>query len=1149
MSQSTEYKIMTDIEHTLIRTKDSGVFERVHQKWALNKDNVVYKSNKTHSPCLLKIIEEPIENASDVALKGNKVTHISITLDPKTGKCTIFNNGKGIKHSINKEGSKFLGRQIRTPEMIFTVFRSGSKLGTDGSDAGGCNGVGVKLTVVHSDEVDLQTVYKNKIYKQHFAMNLSKKDLDIEPPSIEDYDGESFTQLDFLPHYQRFEYKNPPQKEDMEELLDIIRYRVYHLAVFLAFKKIKVTFNGELMNVKNSLDLLNLIEQNENAIKYPIIKTKGEKDKFIEYAVSVRTGKFVTSSSVNGLVVLDGTHITHLTRAINSKIKELSKDKDKKIDCKSYMSIISSAWLDVPNWGSQNKDRLEMKETDFKDFTFKDTVITKIAKDVIEKSKAIDLRKVVKQKIDKKIVYDKYTAAKKLSKGNNTLFIAEGDSAMLLLQRGLAMKNSVYTSDNTGLFSLGGVPCNIAKGITDGEDEDGESIEIASEKFYESKVFGALVQCLKIDPSKTYKTKEEMKTLTYQQVVICVDADLDGIGNIASLVLQMFFRLWPNLYKHKFIQIWNSPILRVTTKSGKLLKEFKFDQEFKEWEKSGEMPKDAQVAYIKGLAGHSDKYIKGMFQQFNRDLVNMTTTPKTKDEFEIFFGKDSAMRKEVLSTPVEDFTKEEIQNINGGSQTLSCDRHLRKNTQSFQIYAMHRTIPGLDNLTPVRRKSLTSFYKHNVTSPLKIYMAAGRIAFEYLYHHGDASINGALIKMAQDYPGSNNIPLLIKDGQVGSRNRKGKDAGSARYVGASLNKKVVEALFPKDDFPILPKNHTDGVEVEPVYYLPTLPLPILEFNKSVSYAWCLEVYPRDINAVCKVLTKLCKGETIKPGDKKLPLSKRGFTGELKFQTAEDGREQVYMKGLYTREKDGKTDILHITELPLITTPKKVELALIEEDDIVSNVLNHTTDQVDIKVELKSGWEDKVTKKYGSIEKFLRLEATIKEHINFINEHGVIEHFDVAYDVLKRCFDLNKVKYKLKIDRELLLLKYKILRERNIIKFIEKDEIEKIKKKTDDQVESILSKDGFDKINTTVLNTESKYTTEELVTLLAQNGKYDYIMAIRVSDVTKAELDKRNAHLAEMLKRQKELEEMLEESPFPGSSQFVSDIQKVHEVLK
>ena len=234
---------------------------------------------------------------------------------------------------------------------------------------------------------------------------------------------------------------------------------------------------------------------------------------------------------------------------------------------------------------------------------------------------------------------------------------------------------------------------------------------------------------------------------------------------------------------------------------------------------------------------------------------------------------------------------------------------------------------------------------------------------------------------------------------------------------------------------------------------------------------------------------------------------------------------------------------------LLLLPKRVELALVEEDDIVSNVMNHTTDEVSIKVELKNGSMDKIMKKYGSIERFLRLESTITEHINFINEKGCIEHFETAYEVVKRCFELNKNKYKLKIDRELLLLKYKILRERNIIKFIEVDEIEKIKKKTDEDIEKILDKDNFDRINSTILNTELKYTTEELIIKLEENKKFEYLMSIRVSDVSKVELDKRNKQLKEMLDRQKELEEQLKEKPFPGSKQYIEDIDKAYEVLK
>ena len=948
MSSKNGYDIMNDIEHTLIRTKDTGVFTRIHQKYCIDSNYILRKTNLLHSPGWLKIIDEPIVNCSDAVLDKKKVKEIKVNIDSNTGIVTIYNSGIGIPNKIHKKGSKFLGRKIHTPEMVFTQFRAGSNLKINANhDSGGINGIGVKLTNVHSDWLNLETVNKKMIYKQKYQMDLEKKKLIISTPVIEDYDGESYTKLEFLPHYERFGYQSPPSKEEMTDLIDIIRYRVLHLAVFIKRKNVDVYFNNDLVNVKGTQDLMKAIEPDSGIdlinIRSKIDKTDNKAERYMDYTVKVRTGKFVTTSVVNGIVVLDGTHITHLTRAINLKIKDLLKDKDKKIDCKNYLSVVASCRLPVTEWGNQSKDRVEIPESNLKDYTFTDSILTKISKEIIEKTKVIDVKKIIsKNKVDKKSVYDKYISAKKKT-NNNTLFIAEGDSAMLLLKRILAMGDSNYTSDNTGIFSLGGVPSNIAKGITEDKDEEGDIVEIASEKFYETKVFGALVQCLKIDPSKNYKTKEELKILTYNKIVICVDADLDGIGNIASLVLQVFYRLWPHLYKHNYIKIWNSPILRITNSSGKVVKEFKFEQEFTKWKNEGNLSKDHKIAYIKGLAGHSDKYIRMMSKNFDNDIINIKTGEQTKNQFDIYFGKDSNSRKHILSTPVIDFTEEEINEMNIGDQSLLCDRHLDKNTKEFQLYAMKRTIPGLDNFTPVRRKSFTSFYKHNQTSPLKVYMAAGRIAYEYQYHHGDASIHGAIIKMCQDYPGSNVIPLLLKDGQVGSRDCKGKDSGSARYVGASLNKSISDVLFPKDDIPILPKQYIDGSEVEPNYYLPTLPLPILEFHKSVSYAWCLEVYPRDIKAVCDVMKKLCKGEDITDKDKKLPLSKKNFDGKLKFKK-EDGIEKVYTKGLYEHYVENKVDILHITELPLVSNPKKIGSIILEDEDIVSNVLNHTTDK-------------------------------------------------------------------------------------------------------------------------------------------------------------------------------------------------------------
>ena len=1149
---SQKYPIWDDIQHSLFKTKDTGIHDRIDNLdlRCINEAGEFYRPKFLHSPCLLNLLNEPIVNCSDATIKGFGVKEIWITMEPETGIITVYNDGKGIDIMKHEQGSEMLQREVFVPEVVFTNFRCGSNLvAKDNHAVGGTNGLGIKLTNVHSDWLELETVdaKRKKIFKQKYAL----AEYEIGEPEIEDYKDPSYTQLRFLPTYKRFGYGKKPKPDEFGEFIDLIRYKLYLLSTFLAFKKVKVYLNDELIPVKSTKDLLNIVEPSD--IKINTIKAQDSQGKFIDIAVRVRNGRSITTTMVNGTTVIGGTHITHFTRRLNKELKDIGKDKEKPLKCDAYLAITCVAWLIVKNWGDQTKTKLELKESDLKDFKFDDKKIASIAKQVIEASKVMDIRKTVKSKLDKKVLYEKYTPANSLGKIPSTLFLAEGDSAMLLLKRGLAYGDGSYNVNNTGIFSLGGVPMNIGKTMTEQVDEEGDEIEIASEKFYESKVFHGLIQTLKLDPCKKYKTTEEVATLAYKKIVICVDQDLDGRGNICSLVLQMFDLLWPSLLsEHAYVYHWNSPILRVLTTKGKLVKDFKYESEYKKWAEREDIPKNLdKPVYIKGLAGHDDKYIKAMFQDFEGDLIKMTANKKTRKQFDVYFGKNSKARKSVLSTPLDHFTEEDIMEMENTKELL-CQRHLSVDTKEFMCYAMKRTIPAMDGLTPVRRKALMMMIKHWVVKAMKIFQLTGRVAYEFMYHHGDASMNGAITRMAQAFPGSNNYPLLSKDGQVGSRNMKGKDFGSPRYVSAFLNTEVINVLYPKDDIPVLPKKYDDGQEVEPKYFIPVLPMPILEMNKSVSYAWCLLSYPRDITAVCKLLIKLCKGEEITDADKLLPPHTRNYTGEI---TIIDNI--VSMKGVYKLE--GRS--VYISELPFTVTPQKYHLSMVDDENVV-DVMNNTTDSVQIKIEFKVGALEKIHKKYSKpavkggeppedpLRDFLKIDATMNENFNFINEDNVIEHFDTAYDVLYRCFMLNQKKYKMKIDREILLLTYYILCEENIIHFIDCDEIERVKRKSIAMMDETLKEDKFIEINTTALNTHMKYTTEELNELLTNDSKcsYSYLHSIRVSDVSNEELIKRTKKLEEYEKRKKELEKMLKEKPFPGAKQYMKDIKHCHDQL-
>ena len=143
----------------------------------------------------------------------------------------------------------------------------------------------------------------------------------------------------------------------------------------------------------------------------------------------------------------------------------------------------------------------------------------------------------------------------------------------------------------------------------------------------------------------------------------------------------------------------------------------------------------------------------------------------------------------------------------------------------FSIDDCGRSIPNIfDGLKQSQRKILYATFLKNLKpggKSMKVVQLAGFVAEKTNYHHGEQCLFETITKMAQDFPGSNNIPYLQKDGQFGSRLSGGKDAANARYIFTKLTKLTRLIFRPEDD--VLLKNVLDdGDLVEPEFYLPIL---------------------------------------------------------------------------------------------------------------------------------------------------------------------------------------------------------------------------------------------------------------------------------------------------------------------------------------
>ena len=104
-----------------------------------------------------------------------------------------------------------------------------------------------------------------------------------------------------------------------------------------------------------------------------------------------------------------------------------------------------------------------------------------------------------------------------------------------------------------------------------------------------------------------------------------------------------------------------------------------------------------------------------------------------------------------------------------------------------------------------------------IKTEVKVAQLAGFVSDKAAYHHGEMSLTGAIVGMAQNFVGSNNINMLVPAGQFGSRIKGGKDASSPRYIFTQLEK-ITRCIFTEQDDHVLKYLTDDGTPVEPQFY-------------------------------------------------------------------------------------------------------------------------------------------------------------------------------------------------------------------------------------------------------------------------------------------------------------------------------------------
>jgi DNA topoisomerase II len=114
----------------------------------------------------------------------------------------------------------------------------------------------------------------------------------------------------------------------------------------------------------------------------------------------------------------------------------------------------------------------------------------------------------------------------------------------------------------------------------------------------------------------------------------------------------------------------------------------------------------------------------------------------------------------------------------------------------------------------------------------QVFQLVGYISEHAAYHHGDQSLTMTIVNLAQDFVGSNNLNLLLPNGQYGTRDQGGKDHASSRYIFTEPARIARTILHPDDD-PLLNNLKEDNDIIEPEWYMPVIPLLLINGAEGI----------------------------------------------------------------------------------------------------------------------------------------------------------------------------------------------------------------------------------------------------------------------------------------------------------------------------
>ena len=1084
-----QYQRKTDKQHILDNPDTYiGSVENVDaEMWVYDdaKGMIVLKHIE-YIPGLYKLFDEGIVNCRDHVLRmihsssveKKFVTYISTEIS-EDGTITMSNDGNGIDIAKHPEHDLWI------PEMIFGHLRTSTNYDKNEKKiVGGKNGFGFKLVLIWSTYGRIETVdhIRGLKYVQEFRNNL---DVLGAPVITKCSSAKPYTKVSFKPDYQRLGIGGLTP-----DMIALLKKRVYDISAVTdhSVKKVKITYNGGVAPCKNFQQYVDLYIGSKTVAKQQVAddasvssaagsdgsaakRVYEQPDERWEYAVALSpTHEFIQVSFVNGICTFKGgKHVEYITGQIVRKLCDyIEKKKKIKVNgnaIKEQLILFLRCDIENPSFDSQTKDYMNTPSAKFgSSCSVSDAFIEKVAKMGVM-DLACSLTEAKENRLAKKSTDGSKTKTIRgianfmdanqsgtTSSKDCILILCEGLSAMSGIVSGLSSEDR----NIIGIYPLKGKLLNVR----------GEQLK----KIAENKEITDIKKILGLESGREYKTMADVQQyLRYGKIMIMTDQDMDG-SHIKGLCINLFHSEWASLiHIPGFISFMNTPILRA--KKGAQTLVFYNQGEYDTWKNGfGEAgPQGWTIKYFKGLGTSTSAEFKVYFQ--DKKIVDFVHNGKTSDDsIDKIFNKKRADDRKLW---LENYDKAAY--LDTSHKNVKYEDFMNRELIHFSTYDCARSIPNMvDGLKISLRKILYSAFKRKLTSEIKVAQFSGYVSEHSAYHHGEASLNGAIVNMAQTFVGSNNINLLEPNGQFGTR-LHGDDSASERYIFTQLNP-LTRAMFPELDDAVLSYLDDDGTIVEPEYYVPIIPFALVNGISGIGTGFSCSIPAYNPATIVGYLKN--KLRSIGNDSVQFVPYYEGFKGSIR--KIED--HKYLIKGCY--EKVGE-DKIRITELPVGTWTMPyisvlegmmdggVDKAGKKVAPTLKDMVSMSTEvAVDICVTFPKGKLAELegivdaTTGVNGVEKMMKLTTTVSTtNMHMFDANIRLHKYGSVEEIIDDFYGVRLSMYGKRKAQQVKDMEQKLVRLSNRARYIKEtlDGVVDLRRKNAPQVEELMLSRKFDKI--------------------------------------------------------------------------------------